>query len=103
MAIGIALAGGCVNPNAIGVQQFGDIAAHVVMASNGQAVSNALVSPNATQYCYTDANGNCTISKVAIGSWTVTANAPGLEGRAEATVTENQTTAVTIQMRASNG
>lgn len=97
---------GCPNPNAIGVQQFGAIAAHCVLASNGQPVAGALVSASSTLICPggTDASGNCTIPQVPMGSsWTVTADAPGLHGSVfPVTVTENQTTNVTIQMKPSN-
>ncbi len=94
---------GCPNPNQIGVQQFGSISAHCVQKTGNQPVSNALVNANSTQYCYTNPSGDCTIEKVPIGQWTVSANAAGLQGSNVTTVTENQTSRVTIELAPSNG
>lgn len=102
LALGLT---GCPNPNAIGVQQFGAIAVHCALASNGQPVAGALVSASSTLICPggTDSSGNCTIPQVPVGMWTVSADAPGLHGSAAGvTVTENQTSNVIIQMNPSN-
>jgi hypothetical protein len=90
---------GCPNPNAIGVQKYGTIAATCVLASSGQPVANALVSVNSTQQCSTHADGTCPIVGVPIGSQTVTAFAPGLQSQpVQVQVLENQTVPVTLQL-----
>ena len=90
---------GCPNPNAIGVQKFGTIAATVVLASNGSPVANALVIVNSTQQCPTHADGTCQIAMVPIGQQQVYAAAPGLTSAPVlVNVLENQIVPVTIQM-----
>jgi len=94
----LALAG-CVNPNSIGVQKFGTIAAYAVLASNNQPVANALVIVNSTQQCSTHADGTCQIPMVPIGPQQVSAAAAGLTGApVPVNVQENVTVNVTIPM-----
>jgi hypothetical protein len=93
----------CVNPNAIGVQKYGTIAATAVMASNGQPVPNALVIVNSTQNCTTHADGTCSIPLVPIGQQVVSAAAAGLTGPpVPVNILEGQTINVTIQMSPSS-
>jgi len=93
----------CVNPNAIGVQKYGTIAAFAVLASNNQPVANALVIVNSTQNCYTHSDGTCQITLVPIGQQQVSAAAPGLTGAAiPVNVLEGQTLNVTIPMTPSS-
>jgi hypothetical protein len=93
---------GCPNPNAIGVQKFGTVAATVVLASNNQPVVGALVILNTgpTGNCTTTAGGTCTIVQVPVGPQSVYASAPGLNGPAVSVnvTTENQNYPVTILM-----
>ena len=89
----------CVNPNQIGVQKFGTVAALAVLASNNQPVANALVIVNSTQQCTTHADGTCQITMVPVGAQQVSADAPGLVGApVPVNVQENLTVNVTIQM-----
>lgn len=95
-AIALMLAG-CPNPNAIGVQIYGQVNVHVQDAG-GHPVSGALVALSSVNAQTTDASGNTTFAQVPVGSWTVTADAPGLHGSQPVTVTENQTSNVVITM-----
>ncbi len=92
----LALAG-CPNPNDIGVQIYGTIAAKTVDATSGQPVAGVLVSTGGYT-CNTVADGTCSLYKIPVGKWTVYANIAGLRGSADVTVTENTQTSVTIQM-----
>lgn len=91
---------GCPNPNAIGIQKYGTIAAQCLLASNNQPVSGALVTVNSTQQCRTQADGTCQIQMVPIGVQQVTAFAAGLQSASPVTVTviENQTVSAQIPM-----
>ena len=94
---------GCPNPNAIGVQKFGTIAATVVLASNGQPVAGALVIVNSTQNCTSHADGTCQVPEVPIGAQVVHAEAPGLVSpQQQVNVLENQIAPVTLQMSPSS-
>lgn len=94
---------GCPNPNAIGVQKYGTIAAFAVLASNNQPVANALVIVNSTQNCYTHADGTCQVPMVPIGQQQVSAAAPGLTGAPiPVNVLEGETLNVTIPMTPSS-
>ena len=89
---------GCPNPNAIGVQTYGTIAVKTVDATSGQPVAGALVSAGSNFTCRTASDGTCTLPQIPVGNWSVMARTAGLQGTANATVTENNTTSVTIQM-----
>jgi hypothetical protein len=94
---------GCPNPNAIGVQKYGTIAATAVLSSSGQPVANAEVIVNSTQYCNTHADGTCQIPMVPIGPQVVYAVAPGLASDHQpVNVQENQISPVTLQMTAAS-
>ncbi len=69
--------GGCSNPNAVGVQQFGTIVGRVLDATNNRPVSGVLVSVGSLYTTYSDPMGGFTLSNIPIGSQQVTANAPG--------------------------
>ena len=90
---------GCPNPNNIGVQVYGSVAATVVDANTGSPVSGALVNAGSTITCTTSANGMCTLQQVPVGRWPIVAHAAGLSGTADVTVTENQQSSVTIQVQ----
>jgi hypothetical protein len=96
MLLGLgANGGGCSNPNAVGVQQFGTIVGRVLDATNNRPVSGVLVSVGSLYTAYTDPTGAFTLSNIPIGTQQVTANAPGYaSGSAQARVRENQTTNV---------
>jgi len=95
---------GCPDPNAIGVQQTGSVTAQCLLSSNNQPVVDALVVLNSNQNCRTGSDGRCTIDKAPVGSQTLTANAPGLQGGpVSTTVVEGQNATVQIPMTPSNG
>jgi len=100
-SVSLALAG-CPNPNAIGVQIYGSVAVHVQDAG-GQPVAGALVSIGSDFAGDTDGNGNFTFPQIPVGDWEVDANAPGLTGKAQVHVTENNQSSVTVSMTPSNG
>ena len=98
VATALALAG-CPNPNQIGVQITGTVAAKTVDANTGQPVAGVLVNAGSTYTCKSDANGNCLpLLQLPVGKWTLTASAPGLHGSADVTVVQDTQTSVTIQM-----
>jgi hypothetical protein len=87
--------GGCSNPNAGGVQQFGSIVGRVLDATNNRPVSGALVSVGSLWTTYSDPQGGFTLSNIPIGNQDVSANAPGYEvNTVRARVRENQTASV---------
>jgi hypothetical protein len=87
--------GGCTNPNAVGVQQYGSIVGRVLDATNNRPVSGVLVSVGSLYTTYTDPTGGFRLSNIPIGMQQVTANAPGYATNGTpARVHENQTTSV---------
>ena len=98
----LALAG-CPNPNNIGVQTYGSVNVKVIDATTGKPVSGALVNAGSTVTCTTGADGTCANPPgpipLPVGKWTIVASAPGLQGTADVTVTENTTVSVTIQVQ----
>jgi|SRR5579884_1275611 len=87
--------GGCSNPNAVGVQQYGSIVGRVLDATNNRPMSGVLVSVGSLYTAYTDANGGFTLSNIPIGMQQVTASAPGyMRNSAPAHIRESQTTNV---------
>jgi hypothetical protein len=100
MALALA---GCPNPNDIGVQTYGTVAVTVIQASNGKPVAGALVNAGSTVTCTTGADGMCASPpgplKLPVGKWTIVASAPGLQGSADVTITENTQASVTIQVQ----
>ncbi len=71
--------GGCSNPNAIGVQQYGTVVGRILDATNNRPVPNALVSVGSIYTAYADATGAFQVPNVPIGPQDVTATAPGYE------------------------
>jgi len=85
--------GGCSNPNAVGVQQYGTIVGRVLDATNNRPVPNALISVGSLFTATSDPNGAFIISNIPIGHQEVTASVPGYERNSVvAMVHENQTT-----------
>jgi hypothetical protein len=85
--------GGCSNPNAVGVQQYGTIVGRILDATNNRPVGSVLVSVGAIYTAYSDPNGAFTLSNIPIGHQDVTASAPGYDRNiATAVVHENKTT-----------
>jgi uncharacterized membrane protein len=97
LVVAAMLLAGCPNPNAIGVQVYGQVNVHVQDA-NGQPVANALVAIGNNAQS-TDAGGNTSFAQIPVGTWTVSADAPGLHGSSQVTVQENQTSNVVIAMQ----
>jgi hypothetical protein len=84
--------GGCSNPNAIGVQDYGTVTGRVLDATNNRPISNALVSIGSLYVTYTDAQGGFALTTIPIGTQTVTATAPGFtRATSEAHVAKNRT------------
>jgi hypothetical protein len=84
--------GGCSNPNAVGVQQYGSIVGRVLDATNNRPIPNVLVSVGSLYTTYSDPNGGFKLSNIPIGMQQVTANAPGyIRNSTQARVRENQT------------
>jgi len=87
--------GGCSNPNAVGVQEYGTIVGRVLDATNNQPVGSVLISVGSLYTAYTDPSGAFTVSNIPIGHQTVTASKAGYErNAAEATVHQDKTTSV---------
>jgi len=76
-AAGLALPGGCVDPNAIGVQEYGTIIGRVVDGKSKQPIGNAFVVVNSLVQGRTDNGGVFSIPKVPVGIQQVTVNANG--------------------------
>lgn len=86
-----ASGGGCSNPNAIGVQQYGTVVGRVLDATNNRPVPNALVSVGSIYTAYSDPQGGFSIPGIPIGPQDVTASAPGYErNTVRVRVRENQ-------------
>jgi Carboxypeptidase regulatory-like domain len=73
----LALPGGCVDPNAIGVQEYGTILGRVVDGKTKQPVPNAFVIVNSLLQGRTDGGGVFSIPKVPVGIQQITVNANG--------------------------
>jgi hypothetical protein len=87
--------GGCSNPNAVGVQQYGTIVGRILDATNNRPVGNVLVSVGSIYTAYSDPTGAFTLSNIPIGHQQVTASAPGYErNNATAMVHQNETTSI---------
>jgi hypothetical protein len=71
--------GGCSNPNAVGVQQYGSIVGRILDATNNRPVANVLVSVGSIYTAYSDPTGAFTLSNIPIGHQEVTASAPGYD------------------------
>ena len=87
--------GGCSNPNAVGVQQYGTIVGRILDATTNRPVANALVSVGSLYTAYSDPNGAFTLSNIPIGHQEVTASAPGYD-RNSATGAVHQDTTTNI-------
>ncbi len=79
--VALALAAGlcgCVNPNAIGLQDYNSIVGRVIDAKTNGPISGALVSATGSNNpVYTSSDGSFMINMVAIGPQSVTASAAG--------------------------
>ena len=77
--LALAAAAGCVNPNAIGVQDTGSVYGRVIDATSQQPVANAIVSVNSVLNQKTSADGTFNIQNVPIGTQTLTIYANGYQ------------------------
>jgi hypothetical protein len=73
----VTLPGGCVDPNAIGVQQYGTIIGRVVDDKSKKPIANAFVVVNSLLQGRTDSTGVFSIAKVPEGIQHITVNATG--------------------------
>ena len=73
----VTLPGGCVDPNAIGVQQYGTIVGRVVDDKSKHPIANAFVVVNSLLQGRTDSTGVFSIPKVPEGIQHITVNATG--------------------------
>ena len=78
--------GGCSNPNAIGVQDYGTVVGRVLDATDNRPVAGALVSIGSVYTGTSDPRGGFVLSTIPIGEQEITASAPGYQ-RASITVT----------------
>jgi len=78
LAIALLLAG-CVNPNAIGVQQTGSIYGRVIDSTTQQPIFGAIVSVNSLTSVKTDTTGSFNLPRVPIGTQTLTVYANGYQ------------------------
>lgn len=69
--------GGCSNPNAGGVTQYGTIVGRVLDATTNRPVGGVLVSVGSLYTTYTDPSGGFTLKNIPIGNQDVTANVAG--------------------------
>jgi hypothetical protein len=91
----LAQAGGCSDPNAIGVQDYGSVTGRVLDATNNRPVPNALVAIGSLITGNADSQGAFTLTQVPIGLQTVTASAPGYQvAQTSARVHKGQTTTI---------
>lgn len=74
-----AYGGGCSNPNANGVQQYGTVVGRVLDATNNQPVAAALVNVGSLYVGYSGPDGAFTLTQIPIGHQVVTATAPGYD------------------------
>lgn len=85
--------GGCSNPNAVGVQQYGTIVGRILDATTNRPVANVLISVGSLYTAYSDPNGAFTLSNIPIGHQDVTASMAGYErSSVTATVHQDKTT-----------
>ena len=69
---------GCVNPNAIGLQDYNSIVGRVIDANTKGPLGGALVSvTGSTTAVYSSPDGSFLLTNVAIGPQTVTVSAAG--------------------------
>ena len=73
----VTLPGGCVDPNAIGVQQYGTIVGRVMDDKTKRPIANAFVIVNSLLQGRTDSTGVFSIPKVPEGIQHITVNATG--------------------------
>ncbi len=73
----LALPGGCVDPNAIGVQEYGNIIGRVVDGKTKQPIVNAFVIVSSLIQGRTDGGGVFNIPKVPVGIQHITVQANG--------------------------
>jgi hypothetical protein len=91
VAFGILALSGCADPSLIGVQDYGSVYGNAV-SSTGQPLSSALISSTGTTSTVQSApNGSFTLTNVAVGEQTITAQAPGYAtATADVIVTKGQ-------------
>ena len=74
----VAASKGCVDPNAIGVQNYGTVTGVVVDAQTQKPIPGALVSIGSLQVVHTDSNGGFVLTKVPQGTQTLNVNGTAL-------------------------
>ena len=101
----VTLPGGCVDPNAIGVQEYGTILGRVVDQKSKQPIAGALVVVNSLVQGRTDGGGVFNIPKVPVGIQQITVNANGYTAytSGDIKVRKNETTdAGLVEMQSVN-
>ena len=71
--------GGCSNPNAVGVQDYGSVVGRVLDATNNRPVPGALVAVGSLYTGTADPRGGFTLGPVPIGVQQLSATAPGYQ------------------------
>jgi hypothetical protein len=105
-ALAVVALTGCVDPNAIGVQQYGTIAGNVYNLKS-QPIGGALISVGSTCTTYSAPNGSYTIAQgagcpggVPIGTQVLNAQANGYQPFSQpVAVTQGNVAIVQIQMQ----
>jgi len=105
LALTVLVLTGCVNPNAIGVQQYGTIAGHIYNLKS-QPINGALVSVSSLCATYSAPDGSYTLTQgpgcaggVPIGIQTLTVTANGYTAPPQqVSVTQGQVSIVQVQM-----
>jgi len=100
LALGFALllgaagnGGGCSNPNAIGVQDYGTVVGRVLDATNNRPIGGALIAVGSLYTGTADPRGGFQLGRIPIGEQQLTASAPGYATTTvQVTIHKNQST-----------
>ncbi len=72
-----ALLAGCLDPNAIGVQDYGSINGRVIDAATNRALNGAIVSVGSLSVQHTVFDGSFLLDRIAVGTQTLMIQAAG--------------------------
>ena len=76
LAVAAALAG-CIDPNAIGVQDFGSINGRVIDAATNRPLNGAIVSVGSLSVQHTVSDGSFLLDRIPVGTQTLMIQAAG--------------------------
>jgi hypothetical protein len=72
-----ALLGGCIDPNYIGVQDYGSVNGRVIDAKTNVPVNGAIVSVGSLEVQHTVSDGSFLLNHIPVGTQTMVVQAPG--------------------------